>query len=108
MKILSVIFCLFSCSFCSYGNRDSVIKNTSFKIIPPVYKCDIRFNSQVVLNSKLNYNTWPQDMDLVEGIILSIGGTFLIPLCLDLYNERPISQLSVGGLAINANTVYYT
>lgn len=106
MKTLTVIFCLFYFSFCSYANRDSVLKITPVKIIPSSNRNNFEFNNAQAINFKLPYPNWPRDMDLAEGIILSIGGTFSIPFCLDLYNERrPISELAIGGLAVYASCV---
>lgn len=98
MKLAALIFCLFCFSFCSLANRDSALKNTNFKIIPSDYKNNFEINKNKPINFKLPYPVWPRDMDLTEGIICSIGGTFLVPLIIDVNNERTPSQLSLIGL----------
>ncbi len=78
---------------------------TRFKIIPSDYKNNFEINKSKAINFNLPYHVWPRDMDLTESIFASIGATAMIPLMLDLSNERPVSELAVGGLAVSGTCV---
>jgi hypothetical protein len=99
MKTNAFIFCLIFFSFCSFAGGDS-----TFKIIP-LKKIPCSFNNGIKRSDLINFRSTfapvPQQIDLTEGIILSVGFTALVPLMLDVYNERhPVSELAIGGLAV--------
>ncbi len=96
MKITAFIICLLSLSFHSFAEKDSLLHNLSFRTINFKFKSDLKNSG--ICDLKIPHVFATQEIDLAEAIILSVGVSCMIPLCVDLYNDRKPSEMSWIGV----------